>query len=72
MNNLDIYCKHDRRGFYNILNLVIKYKTKGKIIKGIKAGDSFSMEKKKIIKNYYEQMYYRNEHNNTDFSNGIF
>ena len=53
MNNLDIYCKHDRRSFYNILNLVIKYKTRGKIIKGIKAGDSFSMEKKKIIKNYY-------------------
>ena len=69
-----MYCKQDRINFYNILNSVIKYKTRGKIIKGIKSGDSilYEKEKDKFIKNNYEQMYYRNEHNNIDFNNGIF
>ena len=74
MKNLNIYWRQDKRSFYNILNSVIKYIMRGKIIKGIKADDTilYGKEKDKFIKNYYERLFYKEEHNHTDHYNGIF
>ena len=59
MKNLDISLKTDKKIFYNILNSVIKYKAKGKLVRGIKWGDTilYGREKDTFVKNHYEKLY---------------
>ena len=57
--NLDLQRKNEITKFYKIINSIIKYKTKGKIVKGIKWDEEIILDKKKkqIIIKYYEQIY---------------
>ena len=72
--NLDINAKADKENFYKILNSIIKYKTKGKIVKGIKINDTYiyGKEKAQYIKEYYEQLLNDKIEHTTEINNGIF
>ena len=74
VKNLDINAKADKENFYKILNSIIKYKTKGKIVKGIKINDTYiyGKEKDQYIKEYYEQLLNDKIEHTTEINNGIF
>ena len=36
LKNLNLECKNDKKTFFNIMNRLIRYKAKSKIVKGIK------------------------------------
>ena len=57
--NLDLQRKNEITKFYKIINSIIKYKTKGKIVKRIKWDEEIILDKKKkqIIIKYYEYIY---------------
>ena len=57
-----------------MMNSILKYKIKRKIIKGIKTDDKiiYGTAKDKIIKNYFEQLYSSRKTNITILNNGIF
>ena len=69
MNNLI-----DKRTFYKMMNSLLKYKIKGKIIKGIMIKDTivYGTDKKTIIKNYFEQLYNSNIKDTKINDNGIY
>ena len=54
MVNLNENNNRDVKKFYQQLNAVVKYRTKGKIVKGIKIEDTivYGNEKDRIIKTY--------------------
>ena len=60
MVNLNENNNRDIKKIYQQLNAVVKYRTKGKIVKGIKIEDTiiYGKEKDRIIKTYYEQLFY--------------
>ena len=72
--NLDISIKADKESFYRILNSIIKYKIKGKLVKGVKVGDTniYGREKDQYIKEYFEQLLNDKIEYSTESNNGIF
>ena len=74
MVNLNENNNRDVKKFYQQLNAVVKYRTKGKIVKGIKIEDTiiYGKEKDRIIKTYHEQLFYTMRINTEVISNGIF
>ena len=59
MKTLDLSCKEDKKWFYLMMNSIVRYKTKGKITKGIKQGDiiTYGEQRDILIKNYFEQIF---------------
>ena len=55
---LDINIHADKERFYRILNSIVKYKSKGKIVKGIKIEDTiiYGRERDMYIKKYFERL----------------
>ena len=74
MVNLNENNNKDVKKFYQQLNAVVKYRAKIKIVKGIKIKDTtiYGKEKDRIIKTYYEQLFYTRRINTEVISNGIF
>ena len=72
--NLDLQRTQDTSKFYNIINSLIKYKRKGKIVKGIKQNQEIIIgnEKKEKIINYFKQLYKGPINNFTIENKGIF
>ena len=46
--------------FYKILNSIVRYRNKGKIVRGIRLGEEiiFGQQKDKIIKNHFQSMFF--------------
>ena len=62
IKSIDMNNRIDKRTFYKMMNSLLKYKIKGKIIKGIMIKDTivYGTDKKTIIKNYFKQIYNSN------------
>ena len=72
--NLDLQCTQDTSKFYKIINSLIRYKTRGKIAKGITQGDEIRLgeEKNEVIIHYFKQLYNGPKVPYSGESNGIF
>ena len=74
LKNLNLECKNDKKTFFNIMNRLIRYKEKSKIVKGIKTEELilYGTEKDALIKSYFEKLYNSNNINLKINSNGIY
>ena len=74
LKNLNLECKNDRKTFFNIMNRLIRYKEKSKIVKRIKTEELilYETEKDALIKSYFEKLYNSNNINLKINSNGIY
>ena len=66
--------KQDTAQFYKIVNSLLRYKSKGKIVKGIRHEEEIiiGILKDKIIKQFFKKLYNSNEQPYKIPSNGIF
>ena len=66
--------KQDTAQFYKIVNSLLRYKSRGKIVKGIRNEEEIIMGilKDKIVKQFFEKLYNSNEQPYKVPSNGIF
>ena len=60
VRNLDLWRNQDISKFYKILNSLLKYKHKGKLVKGIKQEDGsvvYGSLKNQIVKEYFSKIF---------------
>ena len=74
IKKLNLENHYDNMQFYRILNSIIKYKNKGKIVGGIKTEDviKFGKYKNKEIRHYFENLYYSDDQVTKIENNRIF
>ena len=74
IKKLNLENHNDKKQFYRILNSIIKYKNKGKIVRGIRTEDGikFGKYKNKEIKHYFENLYHSGDQVTKIENNGIF
>ena len=68
MKSLDLQRTSDASKFYQIINSLLKYKVRGKIVKGIKEGEEILLrrDKRNKRKQYFNEIY-RTEIDNTKY-----
>ena len=73
-SKLDMQSKQDTAQFYKIVNSLLRYKSRGKIVKGIRHEEEIIMgiQRDKIVKQFFEKLYNSNEQPYKVPSNGIF
>ena len=70
---LDLKRKSDITQFYKIINSLLKYKSRGKIIKGIKWNEEIVIEnKKKLVEKLFKQLYSCYEAKHQVSNNSVF
>ena len=74
LKNLNLECKNDKKTFFDIMDRLIRYKEKSKIVKVIKTEELilYGTEKDALIKSYFEKLYNSNNINMKINSNGIY
>ena len=73
VSGLDLKRRQDTSQFYKIINSLLKYKVRGKIVKGIKCNEEIVIEsKKRLVKNFFEQLYSSKETKHYIPNNSIF
>ena len=74
LSKLNMKSKQDTAQFYKIVNSLLRYKSKGKIVKGIRHEEEIIMaiQKNKIVKQFFEKLYISNEQSYKVPSNEIF
>ena len=62
-SKLDMQSKQDTAQFYKIVNSLLRYKSRGKIVKGIRHEEEIIMgiQKDKIVKQFFEKLYNSSE-----------
>ena len=71
---MDLWWIKDSAKFYKIINSLLKYKVRGKYVKGIWDGDEilFGKQKREKVKLYLEELYRSNTVTHKIQSNSIF